>query len=101
LGRQPRDPYRTGYEIRAAMGIAKRETEAGNAAFTNMLLDARHIDGRALRHLRDTPGEDKPCCDGAALGESAGALSTCRIAYVTELVGAEAEPEKPPLETAP
>ena len=62
------------------------------------LLDARHVDGRALRHLRDTPGEDKPACDGAALWESAGALSTCGIAYVTELVGAEAEPEKPPLE---
>ena len=25
-----------GYEIRAAMGIAERETEADNAAFTNM-----------------------------------------------------------------
>ena len=62
------------------------------------LVDARHVDGRALRHLRDTPGEDKPCCDGAALWESAGGLSTCGIAYITELVGAEAEPQKPPLE---
>ncbi len=62
------------------------------------LLDARHVDGRALRFIRDTPGEDKPSCDGAALWESAGALSTCGIAYVTELVGAEAEPERPPLE---
>jgi trehalose/maltose hydrolase-like predicted phosphorylase len=62
------------------------------------VLDARHVDGRALHHLRDTPGEDKPCCDGAALWESAGALSTCGIAYVTEVVGAEAEPERPPLE---
>ena len=62
------------------------------------LVDARHVDGRALRHLRDTPGEDKPCCDGAALWESAGALSTCGIAYVTELVAAEAEPQRPPLE---
>ena len=36
-----------GYEIRAAMGIAERETEADNAAFTNMsavvvLRDAIH-----------------------------------------------------------
>ena len=62
------------------------------------VLDARHVDGRALRHLRDTPGEDKPCCDGAALWESAGALSTCGMAYVTELVGADAKPERPPLE---
>jgi protein-glucosylgalactosylhydroxylysine glucosidase len=62
------------------------------------VLDARHVDGCALRHLRDTPGGDKPCCDGAALWESAGALSTCDIAYVTELLGAEAKPERPPLE---
>jgi protein-glucosylgalactosylhydroxylysine glucosidase len=62
------------------------------------LLDARQVDGRALRHLRDTPGADKPCCDGAALWESAGALSTCGIAYATELIGAEAEAERPPLE---
>jgi trehalose/maltose hydrolase-like predicted phosphorylase len=62
------------------------------------VLDARHVDGRALRHLRDTPGEDKPCCDGAALWESAGALSTCGIAYVTELVGGDAQPVRPPLE---
>ena len=61
-------------------------------------IDGRHVDGRAVRHLRDTPGEEKPSCDGAALWESAGALSTCGIAYVTELVGTEAEPEKPPLE---
>ena len=62
------------------------------------LIDGRHVDGRALRYLRDTPGEDKASCDGAALWESAGALSTCGIAYITELVGAEADPEKPPLE---
>jgi trehalose/maltose hydrolase-like predicted phosphorylase len=62
------------------------------------LLDARHVDGRALRYLRDTPGEDRASCDGAALWESAGALSTCGIAYITELVGAEADPKKPPLE---
>ena len=62
------------------------------------IIDGRHVDGRAVRHLRDTPGEDKPACDGAALWESAGALSTCGIAYITELVGAEAEPDRPPLE---
>ena len=74
------------------------ELDADSDLALKALVDARHVDGRALRHLRDTPGEDKPCCDGAALWESAGALSTCGIAYVTELVGAEAEPEKPPLE---
>ena len=74
------------------------EVDADNDLALKAVLDARHVDGRALRHLRDTPGEDKPCCDGAALWESAGALSTCGIAYVTELVGAEAKPERPPLE---
>jgi protein-glucosylgalactosylhydroxylysine glucosidase len=62
------------------------------------LVDGRHVDGRALRQLRDTPGEEKPSCDGAALWESAGALSTLGIAYVTELVGLKAEPDTPPLE---
>jgi len=51
------------------------------------IVDARHVDGRALRHFRDTPGETDPACDGAALWESAGGLSTCGIAYVTELIG--------------
>ncbi|MBV8144029.1 MAG: glycoside hydrolase family 65 protein [Gammaproteobacteria bacterium] len=62
------------------------------------MVDGRHIDGRARHHLRDTPGEESPACDGAALWESAGALSTCGIAYVTELGGAEAKPDAPPLE---
>jgi len=62
------------------------------------LLDGRGVDGCALRYLRDTPGEDKPSCDGAALWESAGALATCGIAYTTEVLGVEAEPSKPPLE---
>ena len=74
------------------------ELDTDNDLTLKSVLDARHVDGRALRHLRDTPGEDKPCCDGAALWESAGALSTCGMAYVTELVGAEAKPERPPLE---
>ena len=74
------------------------ELDADSDLALKAMLDARHVDGRALRYLRDTPGEDKPCCDGAALWESAGALSNCGIAYVTELVGAEAEPKEPPLE---
>jgi protein-glucosylgalactosylhydroxylysine glucosidase len=74
------------------------ELEADSDLTLKAVVDARHVDGRALRHLRDTPGEDKPCCDGAALWESPGALSTCGIAYVTELVGADAKPDTPPLE---
>ena len=38
-----------GYEIRAAMGIAERETEADNAAFTNMAAAGR-------------PARRDPCC---------------------------------------
>jgi hypothetical protein len=48
--------------------------------------------------MRDTPGEEKPACDGVVLWESAGALSTCGIAYATELIGAEAKPDRPSLE---
>ena len=53
------------------------------------LIDTRGIDGRAVRFARDTPGESRPACDGSILWESAGALSTCGLAYVTSLVGAE------------
>lgn len=74
------------------------ELDADSNLALKAVVDARQVDGQALRYLRDTPGEDKPCCDGAALWESAGALSTCGIAYVTDLVGAEAEPARPPLE---
>jgi trehalose/maltose hydrolase-like predicted phosphorylase len=62
------------------------------------VLDGRHVDGRVLRYLRDTPGEPAPACDGAALWESPGRLSTCGIAYATELLGAEGEPDMPPVE---
>ena len=62
------------------------------------MVDGSGVDGRPLRQLRDTPGEKEPACDGAALWESAGALSTCGIAYVTELTGDDTAPAKPPLE---
>jgi hypothetical protein len=62
------------------------------------IVDGRHVDGRPLRFMRDTPGEEKPACDGVVLWESAGALSTCGIAYATELIGAEAKPDRPSLE---
>ena len=59
-------------------------------------IDANAIDGRALRQMRDTPGEPDPACDGALRWESAGGISTCGVAYVTEMAGA-GEPERPPL----
>ncbi len=62
------------------------------------LVDARNVDGVALRQLRDTPGEKEVSCDGASMWESAGGLSRCGVAYATELVGAEAEANRPPLE---
>ena len=62
------------------------------------IVDGRHSDGRALRYFRETPGEAEPACDGAVLWESAGGLSTCGIAYVTEWVGENGpEPDRPPL----
>ena len=51
------------------------------------MIDARGADGRALRHSRITPGEEKAAVDGSLLWESAGALSTCGVALVTELIG--------------
>jgi trehalose/maltose hydrolase-like predicted phosphorylase len=63
-------------------------------------LDARGIDGRALRALRDTPGAAETTCDGALLWESAGAFSKAGCAYVTRLSGGtsgDAEPQRPEL----
>lgn len=56
------------------------------------------IEGRALRYNRDTPGEAIPSCDGSLLWQSAGAMSTCGVAYVTELLGDDAKPQRPPLD---
>ena len=60
-------------------------------------IDATDAPGRALRQMRETPGEAEPACDGALLWESAGALSTAGIAYDTELLGAECDRARPPL----
>ncbi|AYV48561.1 glycoside hydrolase family 65 protein [Caulobacter flavus] len=61
-------------------------------------IDAAGVDGAALRHSRQTPGEDAPACDGSLLWSSAGDLSTCGLALVTEVLGAgEVEPIRPPL----
>ena len=63
------------------------------------IVDASQAEGRALRHLRDTPGEAEPACDGVMLWESAGGISTCGIAYVTEFLGAgEIEMERGPMQ---
>jgi hypothetical protein len=47
------------------------------------------VQGRALRFLRDTPGEAQAHCDGVLLWESAGALGRVGLAYVTEMSGGE------------
>lgn len=60
------------------------------------LLDARGVDGRMVRWLRDTPGEEKPACDGAMRWQGPGAVGCCGLAYVTELIGAEVKPSLPP-----
>jgi trehalose/maltose hydrolase-like predicted phosphorylase len=56
------------------------------------------IEGRALRYNRDTPGEAIPSNDGSLLWESAGAISTCGLAYATEFVGEDVKPQRPPLD---
>jgi hypothetical protein len=61
------------------------------------IVDARNVDGIAVRQLRETPGEKEPACDGALFWESAGGLSSCGLAYVTALLAADAEPDRPPL----
>jgi trehalose/maltose hydrolase-like predicted phosphorylase len=62
------------------------------------IVDAGNIEGRALRHMRETPGESAPACDGALLWESAGGFSTCGIAYATQMLNAgDIEPDRPPL----
>jgi protein-glucosylgalactosylhydroxylysine glucosidase len=61
------------------------------------IVDAGKIGGRALRSLRETPGESKPACDGALLWESAAGFATCGLAYFTHLHGAgESDPDRPP-----
>jgi trehalose/maltose hydrolase-like predicted phosphorylase len=65
------------------------------------MVDGTNVPGRALRQKRDTPGEDKPSCDGTLLWESAGGLGKVGLAHVSEMLGgtaAEAEPKRPPLE---
>lgn len=61
-------------------------------------IDLSGIEGRALRYNRDTPGEARPSSDGSLLWESAGAMSTCGLAYATELLGDAAKPQRPPLD---
>ena len=64
------------------------------------MIDGSGVPGRALRYMRDTPGEDEASCDGTLLWESAGALGRVGLGHVSEMVGgaaAEAEPKRPPL----
>ncbi len=51
------------------------------------IVDATGISGRALRHMRDTPGESNPACDGTLLWESAGGLGKVGLAHVSEMLG--------------
>jgi protein-glucosylgalactosylhydroxylysine glucosidase len=60
-------------------------------------IDARGIEGRALAHERQTPGEDEPACDGVLLWETEGELSTCGAAMLTAL-DAEADRSAPPFQ---
>lgn len=48
------------------------------------MIDTRGIDGAELSAERATPNEAEPSCDGCLLWETAGGLSTCGVALVTE-----------------
>lgn len=74
------------------------DVDGGCALGLRGIVDAGFADGRALGHSRVTPGESDPAVDGSLLWESAGGLSTCGVAMVTELLGAgEQTPSRPPL----
>jgi trehalose/maltose hydrolase-like predicted phosphorylase len=60
-------------------------------------VDISGIQGRPVRHGRQTPGEPTPACDGYLLWASAGALSTMGLAYSTELLGEKLEADRPAL----
>lgn len=63
-------------------------------------IDARGIPGRAVRHLRSTPGEPEAACDGLLLWESPGGLGRVGLAYVSDMLGGTANsavPKRPPL----
>lgn len=52
-------------------------------------VDPRGVSGTWRRRDTRTPGEDQPAVDGVLCWETLGGLSTCGIAYVTELLGTE------------
>ena len=74
------------------------DVEAASDLKVRARIDLSGIEGRALRYNRETPGEAKPSSDGSLLWESAGAISACGIAYVTEFIGDDAKPQRPPLD---
>ena len=74
------------------------EIDAASDLKVSARVDLSGIEGRALRYNRDTPGEAKASTDGSLLWESAGAISTCGMAYVTEFIGDHSEAQRPPLD---
>jgi len=59
-------------------------------------VDARDVGGKLLHRTFETPGQKSRYFDGSAAWESEGAFARCGVAYVTELVGADAQPERSP-----
>jgi trehalose/maltose hydrolase-like predicted phosphorylase len=49
-------------------------------------LDAGGVAGGPVRHMRTTPGEGEPACDGALLWEAPGPGRRLGVAYVTEML---------------
>lgn len=61
-------------------------------------IDCRGIEGLALAHQRQSPGQGQVDGDGWLLWQTRGALSLCGVAFATEVLGAHTDPERPPLE---
>lgn len=74
------------------------EADAACEIGLRAVMDAGGVDGSPVRHARSTPGEAALDVDGSLLWRSAGSLSTCGLALVTELIGAEdaPPPKRPP-----
>jgi trehalose/maltose hydrolase-like predicted phosphorylase len=70
-------------------------TEPGADLALRAFIDARAIDGRAVRAWREPPGTPPETCEGALLWESRGACSQVALAYATRLTGMKGEGERP------
>lgn len=77
------------FASRTAPSIVLQQITARPAAAMTLglrsIVETAGVRGSVLARRTDTPGEDKPACDGSILWETEGGLSTCGIASVTSI----------------